>query len=50
MGNGRGWVRWFLGGLVFNVGALFVALYHAREDALIRKARAPGSSDSETGS
>lgn len=50
MGNGRGWVRWFLGGFVFNFGALFVAMYHAREDALIREARALGSSDSGTGS
>jgi len=50
MGNRRGWVRWFLGGLVFNFGALFVALYHAREDALIREARALGSSDTGTGS
>jgi hypothetical protein len=49
MGNGRGWVRWFLGGLVFNFGALVVALYHAREDTLIREARALGSSDSGAG-
>ena len=47
--SGRRSGYWFLGGLVFNVGALFVALYHAREDALIRQARALGSSEAGTG-
>jgi hypothetical protein len=40
---------WFVGGLFFNVFALFVALYHAREDALARQANAPGHSDTGTG-